>query len=87
MIVSVTQNNFYHYLQMNEGYMVNKTFKTESPHTPFACAHDLAHHNDKTCRLAYSASYPKFYASTFPEAQVEAQQRWNLPCEECPNCR
>lgn len=84
MIVSVTQNNFDHYLQMNEGYMVNKTFKTDSPHTPFACAHDLAH---PKCSLAYSASYPKFYTSTFQEAQAEAQQRWNLPCEECPNCR
>jgi len=87
MIVPIaTQNDFAQCMQMNEGYMVNKTFKTEAPHTRYACAHDIVHHNSKTCRLSYSKDYPKFYASTFQEAQVEAQQRWGLSCEVCPNC-
>lgn len=86
MIIPITQANFGQYMQMGEGYMVNKTFKTEAPQIRFACAHDVAHHNSGTCRLAYSRDYPKFYASTFQEAQAEARRLWNLPCEACPNC-
>ena len=71
---------------MNEGYMVNKSFKNDAPHIQFACAHDLAHYNGRTCRLAYSRNYPKFYTSTFQEAEVAALERWKLPCEPCPNC-
>lgn len=86
MIVPITPANFGQYMQMGAGYMVNKTFKTEAPQIRFACAHDVAHHNSGTCRLAYSRDYPKFYASTFQEAQAEARRLWNLLCEVCPNC-
>lgn len=86
MVVLITQANFGQYMNMSEGYMVNRAFKTEAPQTRFACAHDVAHHNRGTCRLAYSRDYPKFYASTFQEAQAEARWNWNPPCEVCSNC-
>jgi len=88
MIGDITNDNIGLYMELSQGYIVNKAPKTESPSTQRACAHNLAHYNERTCTFAHSDQAIKFYAPTLQEARTEAQRRWpDLPFKECEFCR